>query len=149
MRPFNLISQFLKDFSFNSPNTPELFFSQEDSSAKIETNIDIQVKGAKNNLYMVNLLVKLDSILDKNQQPIFSISIDYRGLVEIEHPDNDEIVKKTLMIDVPQFLFPYIHHLVLQISSDSGFPPYSMQPFDFEMLYKDKEDNKSVDFFDI
>lgn len=149
MNTFNLITQFLKDCSFNSPNAPELFFYQHDTSAKIETNIDIQVKGAENNLYMVNLLIELHSILDKNQQPIFSFSVDYRGLIQIECTDNDENIEKKLMVDVPQLLFPYVQQLVLQISGASGFPPYLMPQIDFEELYEQKKNHKPEHFFDI
>ena len=54
MAKFNIISQFLKDFSFENPNVPELFFKQENTQAKLEINIDIQIKGSENNLFMVD-----------------------------------------------------------------------------------------------
>ena len=50
MAKFNIITQFLKDFSFESPNVPELFFKSDNGQAKMEINIDIQIKGAENNL---------------------------------------------------------------------------------------------------
>ena len=46
MAKFNIITQFLKDFSFESPNVPELFFKRDNGQAKLEINIDIQIKGA-------------------------------------------------------------------------------------------------------
>ena len=55
MAKFQLISQFLKDFSFESPNVPELFFKQENGQAKMDINLDIQIKGTENNIYMVDL----------------------------------------------------------------------------------------------
>ena len=64
MAKFNIISQFLKDISFESPNVPELFFKQDDGQAKLEIGIDIQIKGAENNLFMVDLIVKVHSKLD-------------------------------------------------------------------------------------
>ena len=47
MPKFNIISQFMKDISFESPNVPELFFKQENDPAKLEMNIDINIKGAE------------------------------------------------------------------------------------------------------
>ena len=149
MKSFNLISHFLKDFSFNSPNTPELFFHQNDTSAQIKTNIDVQVKGTDDNLYMVDILLKLHSVLNKDAQTVFSISIDYAGIVRIDQTDNEEITKETLMVDVPQFLFPYISLLVLQISNVSGFPPYVMPPLDFQQMYEQKKEQKPIDFFNL
>ena len=64
MAKFNIITQFLKDFSFESPNVPELFFKQDNGQAKMEINIDIQIKGAENNLFMVDLITKIHSKLE-------------------------------------------------------------------------------------
>ena len=64
MAKFNIISQFLKDFSFENPNVPELFFKQENTQAKLEINIDIQIKGSENNLFLVDLITKIHSKLE-------------------------------------------------------------------------------------
>ena len=42
MAKFNIISQFLKDISFESPNVPDLFFKQDNGQAELEINIDRQ-----------------------------------------------------------------------------------------------------------
>ena len=84
MAKFNIISQFLKDISFESPNVPELFFKQDDGQAKLEIGIDIQIKGAENNLFMVDLIVKVHSKLDANEKSIFLIETTYSGLVQME-----------------------------------------------------------------
>ena len=68
MAKFNIISQFLKDFSFESPNVPELFFKSDNGQAKLEINIDIQIKGAENNLFMVDLIIKAHSKLEKDDK---------------------------------------------------------------------------------
>ena len=47
MAKFNIISQFLKDISFESPNVPDLFFKQDNGQAELEINIDMQVKGSE------------------------------------------------------------------------------------------------------
>ena len=73
MAKFNIISQFLKDFSFENPNVPELFFKQENTQAKLEINIDIQIKGSENNLFMVDLITKVHSKLDANDKTVFMI----------------------------------------------------------------------------
>ena len=89
MAKFNIISQFLKDISFESPNVPELFFKQENNQAKMEINIDLQVKGAENNLFMVDLIVKAHSKLSEGDKSIFLIESTYSGLVQMEE-EKDE-----------------------------------------------------------
>jgi len=141
MAKFQLISQFLKDFSFESPNVPELFFKQENGQAKMDINLDIQIKGTENNIYMVDLLVKLHSKLEAGDKSIFMIESTYSGLVQIESSENEEDLKKTLLIDVPNLLFPSIRAIILRMTGDSGFPPFAMQPIDFQKLYESKQES--------
>ncbi len=141
MAKFQLISQFLKDFSFESPNVPELFFKQENTAAKLEIAIDIQIKGAENNLFMVDLITKVHSKFDEGDKTVFLIESTYTGLVQMEKTE-EEAQKRTLLIDVPAMLFPAVRALVLRMTAESGFPPFAMQPVDFVALYEEKNAKK-------
>ena len=137
MPKFNIISQFLKDISFESPNVPELFFKQDNGQAKIEINIDINIKGSENNLFMVDLITKVHSKLEKDDKTIFLIESTYTGMVQYEEKD-EETKKKTLLIDVPTLLFPAVRALVTRLTAESGFPAFTMQPVDFAALYEQR-----------
>ncbi len=140
MANFNIISQFLKDISFESPNVPELFFKQDNSPAKMEINIDMQVKGAENNLFMVDLIIKAHSKLEADEKSIFMIDCTYSSLVQMDENVKDEETKKrALLIDVPTLLFPAVRALIVRLTAESGFPPFAMQPVDFEALYNQKQ----------
>ena len=62
MAKFNIISQFLKDISFESPNVPDLFFKQDNGQAELEINIDSDSTvltrkmrdGEFDNVYIIN-----------------------------------------------------------------------------------------------
>lgn len=138
MPKFNIISQFLKDISFESPNVPELFFKQDNGQAKIEINIDINIKGSENNLFMVDLITKVHSKLEKDDKTIFLIESTYTGMVQYEEKD-EEAKKKTLLIDVPTLLFPAVRALVTRLTAESGFPAFTMQPVDFAALYEQRQ----------
>lgn len=138
MAKFQLIQQFLKDFSFESPNVPELFFKQENNPAKMEINLDIQIKGTENNIYMVDLIVKLHSKLEADDKSVFLIETTYSGLVQVESSENEEDLKRALLITVPGLLFPSVRALILRMTGESGFPPFAMQTIDFQKLYEDK-----------
>ena len=139
MAKFNIMSQFLKDISFESPNVPELFFKNDNGQAKLEINIDIQIKGADNNLYMVDVITKVHSKLDAGDKSIFLIESTYSGLVQLEGEKDDEDKKRTLLIDVPTLLFPSVRALITRLTSESGFPTFTMQPVDFAQLYEQKQ----------
>ena len=144
MAKFNIISQFLKDISFESPNVPELFFKSENGQAKVEIGIDIQIKGAENNLYMVDLITKVHSKLENNDKTIFLIESNYSSLVQMDEEPNEEIKKRTLLIDVPTLLFPSVRGLVTRLISESGFPAFTLQPVDFSQLYEEKHAEKQA-----
>ncbi len=143
MSKFNIITQFLKDISFESPNVPELFFKQENTPAKLEINIDIQIKGADNNLFMVDLITKVHSKLESETESetksIFMIDTTFSGLVQMEEEKDEEAKKRTLLIDVPTLLFPTVRALITRLTSESGFPTFTMQPVDFAQLYAQKQ----------
>ena len=142
MAKFNIISQFLKDFSFENPNVPELFFKQENTQAKLEINIDIQIKGSENNLFMVDLITKVHSKLDANDKTVFLIESTYSGLVQMEEEKDEEAKKRTLLIDVPTLLFPAVRSLITRMTSESGMAPFAMQPVDFAQLYEQRNAKK-------
>ena len=139
MSQFNLMTQFMKDFSFESPNVPELFFKQENGAAKVDLNIDLQVKGAENNIFMVDLIIKLHSKLEQGDKSIFLIDCTYSGLVQLEKTEDEAETQRTLLIDVPNLLFPSVRALVTRATAESGFPPFVMQPVDFKAMYESKQ----------
>ena len=139
MPKFNIISQFLKDISFESPNVPDLFFKQDNGQAELEINIDMQVKGSEKNLFMVDLITKIHSKLKADSKSIFLIEATYSGLVQMEEEKDEEKKKRTLLIDVPTLIFPSLRALVTRLTSESGFPAFVMQPVDFEALYEQKK----------
>lgn len=144
MKKFDLITEFLKNVSFESPNVPALFFQKGNEQAQISINIDIQVKGADNNLYMVDLIVCLNSLLNTDNSIIFAVVCIYSGLVHVEKCENEEELRRTLMIDVPTMIFPSAKTLIEQIIMTSGFPPFKMQSVDFNALYENRQSDSDA-----
>ncbi|MBO5833587.1 MAG: protein-export chaperone SecB [Alphaproteobacteria bacterium] len=138
MAKFNIISQFLKDISFESPNVPELFFRKDGGQAKLEINIDIQIKGAENNLFMVDLIMKVHSKLEQEDKSMFLIETTYSGLVQMEEEKDEEVKRRTLLIEVPTLLFPSVRALITRLTGESGFAPFNMQMVDFAQLYEQR-----------
>ncbi|MDR0803928.1 MAG: protein-export chaperone SecB [Rickettsiales bacterium] len=143
MAKFQLISQFLKDVNFKSPNTPELFFKQDNNgAAKLDIAIDIPVKGTENNIFMVDLVVRVNSKLEADDKSVFEINMTYSGLVQMEKTELEEEQKQTLLVSVPSLLFPAVREIILRLTGDSGFPAFAMQPLDFQKKYDDSKAGK-------
>ena len=57
----------------------------------------------------------------------------------MEEEKDEEVKKRTLLINVPTLLFPSVRALMARMTSESGFPTFVMQPVDFEKLYEEKQ----------
>ncbi len=133
-----LMAQFLKDCSFESPNSPELFFRKEGVKANVSVNMDIQVKGTENNLYMVDLIVKIHNQAEEDKKTIFMIEMTYSGLAAVTASDEKELQHK-LLVDIPTSLYPSVRSLVMHMTGESGYPPFVMGMVDFEQLYQSNQ----------
>lgn len=143
MKQFEIIYQFLKDISFESPNVPDLFFKKDGGESKIETEVYTQIKGADNNVFMVDLVIKLHSKLEKDSKSVFLIDSTYSALVKLtDDKSDDETKKRILLIDVPTMIFPVVRSLILNLTGESGFQPFFIPPFDFEKVYEEQQKNK-------
>lgn len=143
MAKYQIISQFLKDLSFESPNVPELFFKKDTGDGRITIIPNIKIKVADNNVYMVDLIVKAKADLENESKSIWLIETTYSSLVKIEEFKDEDEKEHILFVNVPEITLPYIKTLVSHIISDSGFPPIRMQNFDFEKILKDMKDKQN------
>lgn len=130
----NILHTFLKKVEFLSPNAPELFFSRDDSSATIPTNVHVTIQKSGNyaGIYMVNLQTILNSQLDSGKA-IFNIDIVYSAIVKIED-DVDEVECTTILKQiVPMRLHDSMRVLVWSLTSLSGFPAFMLNEYDPNM----------------
>ena len=105
---------------------------------QVKSYIDIQVKGAENNLFMVDLISKIHTKFEKNEKTMFLIDTTYSCLVQMEEEKDEDAKKRTVLISVPTLIFPSVRALVTRLTSESGFPPLALQPVDFAALYEQK-----------
>jgi preprotein translocase subunit SecB len=134
---FAIVSQYIKDFSFEAPNSPEIFFTKEQLNANINMNIDIKVSKLNDELFNVALVFNIHNTYGEDKKTIFLIELTYCGIVNINM--DEEKKDKALVTTVPSYLFPHIRALISRITSDSGFPPLVLPPIDWEARFKDNK----------
>ncbi len=132
---FAIIAQYLKDLSFESPQTPQIFFTKIEEAPQIEANIDIQAKKINDNTFNVALKVHVNNKL--KDKTIFLVEVIYSAIVKTTAPKEEE--EKVLLIKVPELIFPYVRSIITGITQDSGFPPFAMAPIDFNLLYQSRK----------
>lgn len=127
---FVLQKIFVKDVSFETPNSPHIFTEKWDP--KVEFNLASKVQILQENLYestltvtvTVNLGEKNAYLVEVAQAGIFSLS----GFTENEQG-------AVLGAYCPNVLFPYAREAVSDLVTKGGFPPLLLAPVNFDVLY--------------
>jgi len=125
-------AQYLKDFSFESPNAPQSLVPNQ-GQPQIAVNVDVQAKGVAPDMFEVAIRLNADAkIADK---PAFLVELVYAGLFTLKNIPADAL-EQVCLIECPRLLFPFARRIVADATRDGGFPPLMLDPIDFAELYR-------------
>jgi preprotein translocase subunit SecB len=124
---------YVKDASFEVPSAPQIF--QEQGQPQIQLNLSQQVGNLAENVYEVVLTVTVTCKLAEKTAYLAEVQqAGVFGLVGFDNPNRDAV----LATYCPNVLFPYVRQAVSDMIQSGGFPPFLMQPINFEALYADQ-----------
>ena len=123
---------YLKDFSFESPQTPGIFTEGE---WKPQTNLNLRSAhgDAPNNLHEVVLTITVEA--KDGDKTLFLVEVHQAGLFDIAGYDEDEF-KAIVGSFCPNILFPYARESIASVIQKGGFPEFVLQPINFDALYR-------------
>lgn len=126
-----ILAQFIRDLSFENPRAPDSLRSAG-APPDIDMGVEMNAKGRPDGLFEVEL--KLSCRADRSGEPVFHIELLYGGLFAVEGvaPENMETV---LLIECPRFLFPFARRIISDLTTEGGFPPFMIDPIDFQGIY--------------
>ena len=127
---FTVEKIYVKDVSFEAPGAPAVF--AENVQPELQLNLNQRVQRLGENAFEVVLGVTLTCkagdktayVAEVQQAGIF-------GLIGLEA----QAVDVLLGTQCPNILFPYVRQLVSDLVQAGGFPPFFLQPINFEALY--------------
>jgi len=127
---FTVEKIYVKDVSFESPNSPTIF--NENVQPDLQLNLNQKVQRLSENAFEVVLGVTLTCkagdktayVAEVEQAGVF-------GLIGLE----PQAIDVLLGTQCPNILFPYVRSLVSELIQAGGFPPFFLQPINFEGLY--------------
>jgi preprotein translocase subunit SecB len=123
---------YVKDASFEAPGAPQIF--QEEMSPQLQLNMNQKVTALAQDVYEVVLTLTLTcSAVDKTA---YLVEVQQAGVFTISGFDarNLDAVIGTYC---PNTLFPYARQMISDLIQAGGFPPYFLQPINFDQLYAD------------
>ena len=122
--------QYIKDFSFENPNSPHSLQTKVEPS--IEISIDVGAKKLFEAVYEVALTISVKGT--DEEKPLFVIELVYAGVFTFSNMTDDKL-QPSLLIDCPRLLFPFARSIIANVTSDGGLPPLLLQPVNFAQLF--------------
>jgi preprotein translocase subunit SecB len=135
----NILAQYIKDLSFENPNAPRSLMQQQQSQQpQIKVQINVEAKPMAASDFEVEL--KLDGTAELPDLLLFSFDLVYSGVFRLQNIPQENM-GPLLMIECPRLLFPFAREIIAAAVSNSGFPPFLLEPVDFVALYRQKLSN--------
>ena len=127
---FEIQKIFLRDVSFESPNSPEIFRQQW----KPKTDIQIGAQNTKisDDLFEVTLNVTVTA--KQEDKTAFLVELKQSGIFLLQNFPKQQL-NQLLGSYCPHTLFPYAREAVSDFVSKGGFPPILLSPINFDALY--------------
>ena len=126
-----LIAQYVKDLSFENPNSPAVY------QAQVQPRIDIQVNigssAVADDVHEVAMKLEVRAT-GENDQTAFAVELIYAGLFGIRNVPAEQL-QPFLFGEAPRLLFPFARRIVAEVVRDGNFPPLLLDPIDFGAMY--------------
>jgi preprotein translocase subunit SecB len=124
---------YIKDFSFESPKSPEVFRS---SDWKPQTDLNLRsshtlVEGEET-LHEVVLTITVEAKQDDST--LFLAEVQQAGMFQIAGYEEEEF-GAIVGSFCPNILFPFAREAIASTVQRGGFPEFVLQPINFDALY--------------
>jgi preprotein translocase subunit SecB len=135
---------YIKDFSFENPNSPEIFRDNHKSEPNVELNLQLNNKKIGEDHWEVTLEVNA-KVVTKEDEPrvLFVLEIEHAAVFLLRHIPEQHLAM-VLGVECPTLLFPFTRQIISQISVDGGFMPFLMEPVNFMALFQNAQKEKEA-----
>lgn len=127
---FTVEKLYVKDLSFEAPNAPQVF--NEQGQPDLQMKLNQKVQRLSEVAFEVSLGVTLTCTL--NGKTAYLAEVEQAGVFGLAGFD-DQVLDAMLGTQCPNILYPYAASALGQLITSGGFPPFPLQPINFEALY--------------
>lgn len=126
-----LLAQYVKDLSFENPNSPAVYSWQ--TQPQIDVQFNISSTPAADDVHEV--VIRITAKANSEQGVAFAAELLYAGLFGIRNVTADQ-QQAFLYAEAPRLMFPFARRVLADAVQDGGFPPLLLDPLDFGALYQ-------------
>lgn len=127
---FTVEKIYAKDVSFEVPGAPGVF--NEQTQPQLQMNLQQAVQRLNENAYEVVLGINLTCAI--GDKAIYVAEVKQAGVFGLAGFDAATL-DGMLGVHCPTVLYPYARQLISDLIQAGGFPPFFLQPINFEALY--------------
>jgi preprotein translocase subunit SecB len=127
---FTVEKIYVKDVSFEVPNAPQVF--NDAAQPQLQMNLNQRVQRVGDNGYEVVLGITLTCTV--GEKTAYLAEVQQAGIFGLAGFD-EATLDGMLGTHCPNILYPYARQIVSDLIQAGGFPPFLMQPINFEALY--------------
>ena len=127
---------YVKDVSFEAPNAPQVYQEvNEGEQPQVQLNLAQKANDLGNDLFEVVLSLTLTCTI--GTRTAYLAEVQQAGLFGISgfaDEERDSVIGSYC----PNLLFPYARQMVSSLVLEGGFPPFLLQPINFDALYAEQ-----------
>lgn len=130
----NVLAQYVKDLSFESPGAPNSLRGR-DKPPSININVNVNANPLSGKEYDVSLSISARANYDN--EVLFNVELIYGGVFRLDGFPQEHVLP-ILFIECPRILFPYARQIISEATRNGGFPPLMLDPIDFSQMFQQK-----------
>lgn len=129
---FSILRIYLKDVSFETPNSPGVF--TQEFKPEIGLRLNTAIKRIEEDLHEVVLNITVTA--KQGEKTGFLVEVQQAGVFSLK--GFDEAQKGTMLgAYCPSTLFPYAREAISDLVTKGGFPPLLLAPINFRAMYEE------------
>jgi preprotein translocase subunit SecB len=137
---FEIQRIYVKDISFESPNTPQTFV--EEWKPEVALNLETKSNRIQDNMHEV--VLSITATVSTGKKTAFLIEVHQAGVFIISGFPSDQL-HQMLGSFCPNILFPYAREVVSDMVVRGGFPQLILAPVNFDALYEQHMTQQNAD----
>ena len=128
---------YVKDVSFEAPNAPQIFQEiDETSQPQVQLNLGQKATDLGNDLFEVVLSLTLTCTV--GERTAYLAEVEQAGVFGIAGFSNEDQAG-IIGSYCPNLLFPYARQVISSMVLEGGFPPFLLQPINFDALFAEQQ----------
>jgi preprotein translocase subunit SecB len=135
-----ILDRYIKDLSFESPNAP-MSLNPMLPAPKFEAQVGVNARQVGPEQYEVELSCAITAKHDTNVT--YVVEINYAGLFMMQNM-TEEMIERTMLVDCPARLFPYMRLVIADATRNGGFTPLIMESVNFVDMYEKQKASGKV-----